>query len=197
MRAIGGSVALHALLGVWFLSPAAPVDIMPQQMIVVTLVASAAPGISEPKPEAAAPTPATEKPAARKEPAQLPQKAEPQRSAQEFAALSPAAGSGSAAKASAQMVTTTPQFDAAYLRNPAPDYPAQARRRAMEGSVMLSVVVREDGSAKTVTVEESSGFALLDASARDAVSRWKFIPAKRGDETVEAQVMVPIEFRLE
>jgi hypothetical protein len=29
------------------------------------------------------------------------------------------------------------------------------------------------------------------------VSRWKFVPAKRGGEIVEARVMVPIEFRLE
>ena len=67
----------------------------------------------------------------------------------------------------------------------------------MEGSVLLSVIVGPDGTAKSVNVSKSSGFAMLDASAKDAVSRWKFVPAKRGNETIEARVIVPIEFKME
>ena len=35
------------------------------------------------------------------------------------------------------------------------------------------------------------------ATARDTVRRWRFIPAKRGDEAVSAWVLIPISFRLE
>ena len=37
----------------------------------------------------------------------------------------------------------------------------------------------------------------LDEAARNAVQRWKFVPARRGDEPVSAWVIVPISFVLE
>jgi protein TonB len=112
------------------------------------------------------------------------------------AALSPASGSTPAAGPS-QMVTTQPVFDAAYLRNPPPDYPAHAKRRGMEGTVMLEVLVSGEGAARQVMVAQSSGHALLDESAKDAVARWKFVPARRAGAAVEARVIVPVEFRLQ
>ena len=36
----------------------------------------------------------------------------------------------------------------------------------------------------------------LDNAAQDAVWRWKFVPARRGDEAVSAWVLVPITFNL-
>jgi protein TonB len=91
---------------------------------------------------------------------------------------------------------SAPSFDAAYLRNPAPDYPAAAKRRRMQGMVLLSVTVSPDGDALVVRLKKSSGFAPLDMAAENAVKRWQFIPAKRGENTVTAQVVVPVEFRL-
>jgi protein TonB len=95
------------------------------------------------------------------------------------------------------MTITKPLFDNAYLNNPAPEYPAHARRRNMEGTVMLDVMVSAEGIAHYVRIAESSGFSLLDESAKNAVSRWKFVPARRGSDIVEARVIVPIEFRLD
>lgn len=209
MRAMAGSIALHALIGAWFLSSVVPVEIMPQQMIKVTMIAAPAAEIVEQKSEILPqekPQPQkvvehVKPPVPRKEPARAMVQQETMQAApsspQALASLSPSAGNSAAAQASEQLVTTAPLFDAAYLNNPAPEYPAQAKRRGMQGSVMLGVVVRHDGTAKSVTVAESSGFAMLDESAKDAVSRWKFVPARKGNETVEARVMVPIDFRLE
>ena len=211
MKAMVGSIAIHAFIGAWFLSSTTQVEIMPQQMIKVTMIAAPATEMVEQKsdiPPQEKPQPKkvvkpVKTPAPRKESAlgmvkpEITHAAPPLPKEQALAALSPSAGNISAAQASAQLVTTAPLFDAAYLNNPVPEYPAQAKRRGMEGSVMLGVVVRQDGTAKSVGIAESSGFAMLDASAKKAVSRWKFIPAKRGDETVEARVMVPIDFRLE
>ena len=209
MRAISGSIALHVCIGAWFLSHAAPLEIMPQQMIKVTMMAAPSTELMEqtsqtPLPQKAAPQKMVENvkqpvPRPAQSRAMLPQNVTqaPPSSAQASAPISPSAGSNAAAPSSAQLVTTAPLFDAAYLNNPAPEYPARAKRRGMEGSVMLGVVVRKDGAAKSVTIEESSGFSMLDASAKHAVSRWKFVPARKGNETVEARVMVPIDFRLE
>jgi len=90
-----------------------------------------------------------------------------------------------------------PRFDAAYLNNPAPPYPAAARRRGEGGRVQLRVLVTAAGRASRVEVSSSSGSSLLDEAAKDAVERWRFQPARRGDEVIDAWVIVPIVFSLE
>lgn len=87
-------------------------------------------------------------------------------------------------------------YDASYLRNPAPEYPAAAKRRRMQGTVLLSVTVSPTGDALSVKLKKSSGFAPLDMAAESTVKRWQFVPAKRGETPVTAQVIVPVEFRL-
>lgn len=89
------------------------------------------------------------------------------------------------------------RFDAAYLENPHPKYPPLSRRLGEEGKVLLKVHVSPDGQAATVDIEKSSNFVRLDEAARLAVSRWRFVPAKRGEKSVEASVIVPIVFRLD
>lgn len=92
---------------------------------------------------------------------------------------------------------TQARFNAAYLNNPEPKYPPISRRLGEEGRVLLKVRVTADGAAATVDLEKSSNFERLDEAARQAVARWRFVPARRGDEAVEASVIVPIVFRLE
>lgn len=102
-----------------------------------------------------------------------------------------------AAPASSTPVETTQaRFDASYLKNPAPAYPAMSRRLGEEGRVVLRVFVDTEGKPEKVELKSSSGFPRLDQSAEDAVRRWKFVPAKRGDETVATWVAVPIAFNL-
>ena len=86
---------------------------------------------------------------------------------------------------------------AGYLRNPAPRYPEAARRSGEQGMVTLRVRVARDGAASGVTVEKSSGSPHLDAAALEAVRAWRFSPARRGTETIESWMLVPIVFRLE
>jgi len=90
-----------------------------------------------------------------------------------------------------------PRFDAAYLDNPAPAYPTMSRRQHEEGRVMLRVRVGAHGRAESVDVATSSGFDRLDRAAQDAVRRWRFVPARRGPDTVAATVNVPIAFSLD
>lgn len=89
------------------------------------------------------------------------------------------------------------RFDADYLHNPKPVYPAIARRRGEEGKVLLKVRVSSLGEALNVVVSKSSSYELLDAAAVEAVMRWRFVPARRGDEAVESSVVVPVTFALE
>jgi len=91
---------------------------------------------------------------------------------------------------------TPPQFGAAYLNNPKPEYPAFARRMRMEGMVMLKVLVSRQGAALKVEVAHSSGYEILDQAAAGAVRNWRFVPARHGDSPVDEWVQVPVAFSL-
>lgn len=91
---------------------------------------------------------------------------------------------------------TPPQFNAAYLTNPAPTYPSMSRRLREEGTVVLRVRVTSEGQAEEIQLEHTSGFARLDEAAVGAVKHWRFVPARRGEQLVEAWVLVPVEFVL-
>lgn len=89
-----------------------------------------------------------------------------------------------------------PSFDAAYLNNPVPGYPPVARRRGIEGTVQLEVLVGTQGQPRDVRVAHSSGSALLDDSALATVRGWRFLPARHGADAIEARVVVPVRFSL-
>jgi protein TonB len=89
-----------------------------------------------------------------------------------------------------------PRFDAAYLDNPAPEYPAASKRLREQGKVLLRVLVAPGGTAERIEVRASSGSARLDDTALATVKRWRFVPAKQGAEAVAAWVLVPISFAL-
>lgn len=96
----------------------------------------------------------------------------------------------------APVKTTAPQFNAAYLNNPAPEYPSSARRMGETGRVILRVQVTASGLPSQVLILNSSGVDSLDEAALEAVQRWKFVPAKQGETPVAAWVNVPIQFTL-
>lgn len=83
-----------------------------------------------------------------------------------------------------------------YAYNPTPEYPERARREGREGTVLLRVLVDEEGGSRLLEVNRSSGFEPLDKAAVETVRRWRFHPARYGDKRVEAWVNVPIIFRL-
>jgi periplasmic protein TonB len=91
---------------------------------------------------------------------------------------------------------TVPSFNAAYLHNPPPAYPAIAQQRAWEGTVLLKVHVLASGKPDQIEIITSSGHPPLDGAAKEAVADWSFIPAKRAAQAVDGWVQVPIEFKL-
>jgi protein TonB len=114
---------------------------------------------------------------------------------------SPAAAAAStaapAASASAKAVPfTEANYRANYKSNPKPEYPRIAKSRGWQGKVLLRVDVTVEGRSAAVAVQQSSGHDLLDEAAVEAVRRWTFLPAKRGDTPVASTVTVPIQFKL-
>lgn len=111
-------------------------------------------------------------------------------------APSPAPSSVPSVAPPAEAPFVPPDVTAAYRANPPPVYPLIARRRGMEGVVLLRVLVAADGRVAEVEIAQGSGFAVLDQSALEAVRGWRFRPGSRGGRPVEARVEVPIRFSL-
>jgi TonB family protein len=76
-----------------------------------------------------------------------------------------------------------------------PIYTEDARRRAIEGDVMLEVVVRQDGTVGSLRVTRGLG-AGLDQKSVEAVRQWRFDPARRRGVPVDVVVEVAVTFKL-
>ena len=91
---------------------------------------------------------------------------------------------------------TPPNFNAAYLSNPVSAYPLVSQRLGEQGRVLLRVVVEANGLPSRVEVEKTSGYPRLDNAGIETVKRWKFVPARQGDQPIAGIVMVPVVFKL-
>jgi len=90
-----------------------------------------------------------------------------------------------------------PDSDAAYLHNPQPPYPLIAQRRGWQGVVLLEVKVSAEGKPLAVQVKKSSGYPVLDDTALATVrDSFRFVPASRNGQKVEATVELPMNFKL-
>jgi periplasmic protein TonB len=107
----------------------------------------------------------------------------PARSGSTVAALPPDAG-----------VTRVAQPRGGYQVQPS--YPSSAKKLNIQGTTMLRVHVLADGKIGEINVEQSAGHPDLDQAATDAVRRWRFEPARRGDDPVAMWVELPVVFRL-
>lgn len=89
-----------------------------------------------------------------------------------------------------------PDYKASYLNNPRPPYPFAARRMGLQGKVILNVEVLAKGISGQVNVHQSSGHEMLDNAAVKTVKTWKFVPARRGEQTFTKWFKIPIQFSL-
>jgi protein TonB len=81
------------------------------------------------------------------------------------------------------------------IREVKADYPDEARRRAIQGEVVVEVVVRRDGSVGEARIIRRLS-AALDERALRAVRQWRFEPGKYHGSPVDVAVEVVVEFRL-
>lgn len=141
------------------------------------------------------PKPVARAPAAKPAPSVVPTPAAPQAAPSANTVAVPAAAPV-APPQPAPVVESAPIGNAAYLHNPAPDYPSFAQDQGWEGHVLLRVHVLANGKPDSVEIRTGSGRKMLDDAAIAAVRKWSFVPAKRGGEAVDGWVNVPIDFRL-
>ncbi|MBM3783433.1 MAG: energy transducer TonB [Acidobacteria bacterium] len=88
-------------------------------------------------------------------------------------------------------VSTPPQL----IYRVEPEYSDQARQARFNGSVLLRIVVDEQGRPRDIEVVRGAGLGL-DERAIQAVEKWRFRPARRGSRTVPVPATVEVNFRL-
>jgi len=75
-----------------------------------------------------------------------------------------------------------------------PVYPAAARNMRMTGVVKVDLMVDENG--QVAEVQNTSGPAMLQRAAMDAVKKWKFKPFTRGGQATKATGFINFNFSL-
>jgi len=191
-------VALFHVLGVmWLLEPVEVMTLAQPMMMEVSMLnaPSPKPVVAPPKPPEPKKIP-PKKVEKKKEPVlpkplPMAENAIPTPSAQPVVDSRPTEN-----KAPVPETYTEANFKANYGTNPKPNYPLLAVSRGWEGKVLLRVNVSAEGLSLSVAVHQSSGHESLDDAAVEAVEKWKFIPAKKGDKAVPCTVIVPINFTL-
>ena len=77
-----------------------------------------------------------------------------------------------------------------------PDYPREASQNNWQGNVVLTVEILASGNIGRIILKKTSGYKILDEAAISASKKWKFTPAKSGNKTVSAWLIVEIQFKL-
>jgi periplasmic protein TonB len=75
-----------------------------------------------------------------------------------------------------------------------PNYPLLARQMKVQGSVILQALIGRDGTIQNLRV--LSGPRILAAAAQDAVRQWHFKPHFEGNEAVETQARITVNFTI-
>ena len=76
-----------------------------------------------------------------------------------------------------------------------PVYSEEARKAKYQGVVVLSAIVRKDGSIEIVKVIRSLGLGL-DENAIAALKRWRFRPGMKGGKPVDVALNIEVNFSL-
>jgi protein TonB len=75
-------------------------------------------------------------------------------------------------------------------------YPELAKRAGIEGQVIISALIDEDGNVIRTRVLKSLGSNGCDEAAETAIRAVKWNPAMQRDKPVKVWVSIPVEFKL-
>jgi TonB family protein len=81
------------------------------------------------------------------------------------------------------------------IYQPGPEYDDNARKKKIEGTVTLSVIVTKEGRTADIKVIKTLTPGL-DQQAMKAVSRWKFEPVAQDGQACPTRMNVEVSFRL-
>ena len=76
----------------------------------------------------------------------------------------------------------------------APKYPFWRRILGGEGSVVLTVIIAEDGRVTNVQIDNPSPYEDYDEAAADAVKTWRYSPAMIAGKTAKVPHRIEVKF---
>jgi periplasmic protein TonB len=124
------------------------------------------------------------------------QKAEPAPASQPAPTIS-LSGTDSPSYARAWGDRILPAAPDAVFHNRPPEYPRDSATHGEHGTVVVLIHITSAGTAAGADVVRSSGYALLDRSAREAVLRWRFLPAVKDGQPVASDMQIGFIFDFE
>lgn len=83
------------------------------------------------------------------------------------------------------------------LRKVNPVYPYSAKRRKIEGNILIEFVVDADGFVQSAKILRSEPEGVFDESGLKAVRRWRFRPGYVNGRPVATRFQLPLVFELE
>ena len=187
-------------------TPPAPVEapkkVVKEETTVKKLVKKKQP---EPKPEIKKVTkPAPKKPVEKKveqkvakkpTPVQKPVENDKPKAIEEVVkAQAPAPAQTASGVNSEPQLVTKPTF----ATRPSPvKYPCIAKRRGIEGQVLVEIWIDESGKQVKQNLLKSSGTEILDDAALEAIKRWRFSSHIVDGQAIAHRVQVPVRFKLD
>jgi len=82
-----------------------------------------------------------------------------------------------------------------HIYTPEPEYTNRARKKKLQGTVLVALVLTAEGTPRDVTVTKKLD-PDLDNKAVEAVRSWRFEPATKDGEPVPVHLQVEVQFRL-
>lgn len=77
-----------------------------------------------------------------------------------------------------------------------PQYPPNARRLHLEGTVLVSMVIDIQGKPRHCTIRKAVPEGVFEESALAAANSYRFVPGKVGGQNVATLVVVPFHFTM-
>jgi len=82
-----------------------------------------------------------------------------------------------------------------FLRRKNPEYPIAARKRKIEGKVVLAIIIDSTGCLKNIDILEASDSIFVNPTI-EALKKSSFIPASRNGTPITVKAILPIRFAL-
>nr|WP_233462204.1 energy transducer TonB [Photobacterium carnosum] len=83
------------------------------------------------------------------------------------------------------------------MRPSAVNYPKLAKRRGIEGQVLIEVWIDIEGQQLKQKLIKSSGAQILDNAAIAAIKKWHFSSHIVNGKTIAHRVQIPVRFKLD
>jgi protein TonB len=87
--------------------------------------------------------------------------------------------------------------EARLLKQVDPEYPREAQREGVEGSIELRLTVKADGKVADIEVVQADPADIFERAAISAVRRWRYEPRREDGVAVDSRTRVRLEFRLD